>query len=46
MHSKEKLADYVMKTFHFHNIMKQFLTIMTNNAKNNDLLCWKLYKIL
>ena len=46
MHSKEKLADYVMKTLHFHNIMKQFLTITTDNAKNNDLLHWKFHKIL
>ena len=46
MHSEEKLADYVMKTLHFHNIMKQFLTIMTDNAKNNDLLCQKLHKVL
>ena len=46
MHSEEKLADYVMKTFHFHNIMKQLLTITADNAKNNDLLCQKFHKVL
>ena len=46
MHSEKKLADYVMKTFHFHNITKQLLTITADNAKNNDSLCWKLHKIL
>ena len=46
MYSEEKLADYVMKTFYFHNIMKQLLTITTDNAKNNDLLYQKLHKVL
>ena len=46
MHSEEKLADYVMKTFHFHNIMKQLLIIMTDNVKNNNLLHQELYKVL
>ena len=46
MHSEEKLADYVMKTLHFHNIMKQLLTIMMNNAKNNNSLHQELHKIL
>ena len=46
MHSEEKLADYIMKTLYFHNIMKQLLTIMTDNAKNNDLLHQKLHKVL
>ena len=46
MHLREKLVNYVMKTFHFHNIMKQLLIIMMNNVKNNNLLCWKLHKIL
>ena len=46
MYSEEKLADYIMKTLHFHNIMKQFLIIMTDNIKNNDLLYQKLHKVL
>ena len=46
MYSEEKLADYVMKTLHFHNIMKQLLIIMIDNAKNNDLLHQKLHKVL
>ena len=46
MHSEEKLANYVMKTLHFHNITKQFLIIMTDNAKNNDLLYQKFHKVL
>ena len=46
MHSEEKLADYVMKTLHFHNIMKQLLTITADNVKNNNLLHQKLHKIL
>ena len=46
MHSEKKLTNYVMKTLYFHNIMKQLLTIMTDNAKNNDLLYQKLHKVL
>ena len=46
MHSEEKLTDYVMKTLHFHNITKQFLTITADNVKNNDLFCWEFQKIL
>ena len=46
MHSEKKLTDYVMKTLHFHNIMKQLLTITADNAKNNDLLCQKFHKVL
>ena len=46
MHSEEKLADYIMKTLHFHNIMKQLLIITTNNVKNNDLFYQKLHKVL
>ena len=38
MHSKEKLADYVVETLYFYNIFKQLLTIMADNAKNNDKL--------
>jgi hypothetical protein len=45
-HSGEKLADYVMKTLHFHNITKQLLTITADNAKNNDSLHWELQKAL
>ena len=37
-HSGEKLVDYIMKTLHFHNIIKQLLIIIINNVKNNDLL--------
>ena len=46
MHSEEKLADYVMKTLHFHNIIKQFLTITADNIKNNNSLHQELHKIL
>ena len=46
MYLEEKLANYIMKTLYFHNIMKQLLTIMTDNVKNNDLLHQKFHKVL
>ena len=46
IHSGEKLTDYVMKTLHFHNITKQLLAIMADNAKNNDSLHQELQKVL
>ena len=38
MHSEKILADYVMKTFYFHNIIKQLLAIIINNILNNNML--------
>ena len=41
-YSEEKLIDDIIKTLHFHNIRKQFLTIIVNNIKNNNLFCQEL----
>ena len=45
-HSEKNLTNYVIKTLEFHDIMNQLLTIMTNNAKNNDKFCKHLQKML
>ena len=45
MYSEKKLADFIMKILHFHNIMKQLLTITADNAKNN-LLHQEFQKVL
>ena len=44
-HSEKNLTNYVMKIFEFHDIINQFLMIITNNAKNNDKLCKHLQKM-
>ena len=46
MHLEEKLADYIIKTLYFYNIFKQLLAITADNAKNNNILCQQLQKIL
>ena len=45
-HSEENLINYVMKILKFYNIINQLLTIMIDNAKNNNKFYKHLQKML